>query len=61
MDINNSKEHKLVTPWEKAFGVRSWKYYDLPENKHRRDRFDKAMVARSEFMGDGVFVGMYSN
>jgi hypothetical protein len=60
MDVDNSKEHELVTPWEKAFGVRSWTFYDLPENKNKRERFDKAMVSGSKLMGDGVFVGMHS-
>jgi hypothetical protein len=61
MDLDNNKEHELVTPWKKAFGARSWKYYNLPENKYKREKFDKAMVSGNDFMGNGVIVGMCSN
>ena len=37
----------------------SWEYYDLPENKHRRELFNRAMVAANGFTGDGVFLGTH--
>jgi len=58
MDINNNKENEIITPWNKAFGVRSWKYFDLPENKHRRIIFDKTMSSVNAMIGNGIFTGM---
>ncbi|RIA83349.1 O-methyltransferase-domain-containing protein [Glomus cerebriforme] len=56
MDVDNIKEQEFITPWYKAYGIKGWKFYDLPENKYRRIRFDKAMASGSGFIGDGIFV-----